>query len=395
MGCFDSKMDAKRKALADDWTGSEYAFAVGGIASLDEFCPLDKLAIKFCGGEGKELKDGIGELADAKLAEDKAKELGNKIFEALKKLHGDFKADKDEDKKVFGKYTAKEAFEQIDGAVKLWCEKSGLEHKLGEDAAATAPEGMEMAAAMGDEAMEGGEGDAMMMGDMMGAAAAAPKRDTPEVSAFGDMAGPAEIPKLLLCMMVCFPAFGDAVKAQILDCEFGGSGSDDLGAVATVVGAFVDAGEKADSESWGCAWCTDDEVEELKAAFAAKDTKALVFPGTVVAWDSKDTAVGCAGEAPDGKKKVVFKFNGKVLKPAGDKAIVFHRQFAKMTECKDEDGALLVELADFTEATFATVKEWSDKVKVLADAAAAGGAAVADAAMDAAMMDPPMDPPME
>merc|ERR1712086_1087529 len=116
MGCFDSKMDAKRKALADDWTGSEYAFAVGGITTLDEFCPLDKLAVKFCGGEGKELKDGIGELAEAKLAEDKAKELGNKIFEALKKL--------------FGKYTAKEAFEQIDGAVKLWCEKSGLEHKF-------------------------------------------------------------------------------------------------------------------------------------------------------------------------------------------------------------------------------------------------------------------------
>jgi len=389
MGCFDSKMDAKRKALADDWTGSEYAFAVGGITTLDEFCPLDKLAVKFCGGEGKELKDGIGELAEAKLAEDKAKELGNKIFEALKKLHADFKADKDEDKKVFGKYTAKEAFEQIDGAVKLWCEKSGLEHKLGEEAAATAPEGMEMMAM--DEAAEGGEemmGDMMMMAD---GAAAAPKRDTPEVSAFGDMAGPAEIPKLLLCMMVCFPAFGDAVKAQVLDCEFGGSGSDDLGAVATVVGAFVDAGEKADSESWGCAWCTDDEVAELKEAFAAKDTKALVFPGTVVAWDSKDTAVGCAGEAPSGKKKVVFKFNGKVLKPAGDKAIVFHRQFAKITECKDEDGATLVELADFTEATFATVKEWSDKVKAAAEAAAAGGAAVADAAKDAMMDDPPME----
>ena len=54
MGCFDSKMDAKRKALADDWTGGEYAFAVGSVASLDEFCPLDKIAVKFCGGEGKE-----------------------------------------------------------------------------------------------------------------------------------------------------------------------------------------------------------------------------------------------------------------------------------------------------------------------------------------------------
>ena len=64
MGCLDSKMDAKRKALADDWTGGEYAFAVGTIATLDEFCPLDKLAVKFCCGEAKELKDGIGELTD-------------------------------------------------------------------------------------------------------------------------------------------------------------------------------------------------------------------------------------------------------------------------------------------------------------------------------------------
>lgn len=110
-------MDAKRKALADDWTGGEYAYAVGGIATLDAFCPLDKIAVKFCGGEAKELKDGIGELTDKKLAEDKAKELGEKVWTALKKLHADFKADKDSDKKVFGKYTAKEAFEQIDGAV--------------------------------------------------------------------------------------------------------------------------------------------------------------------------------------------------------------------------------------------------------------------------------------
>ena len=397
MGCFDSKMDAKRKALADDWTGGEYAFAVGSVGTLDEFCPLDKIAVKFCGGEGKELKDGIGELADAKLAEDKAKELGEKIFEALKKLHGEFKGGKDDgEKKVFGKYTAKEAFEHIDAAVKLWCDKGGLEHKMEEEAAATAPEGMEMMEAAMEE-MEGGE---MMEGEM--AAAAAPKRDTPAIDAFGEIAGPGEIPKLLLAMCVCYPAFGDAVKAQVLDYELGGSGSEDLAAVATIVGAFVDAGEKADSESWGCAWVTEDELAELKEVHAAKETSALVFPGTVVAWADKDTAVGCAGECPSGKKKVIFKFNGKVLKPCGDKAIVFHRQFAKLTELKEEDGATVVELADFTEAAFATVAEWSAKVKELAEAAAAAAAAGADAVKDA-MMDGEMmmegemmmDPPAE
>ena len=117
MGCFDSKMDSKRKALADDWTGMDYAFGVGGIATLDEFCPLDKLVVKFIGGEGKELKDALGD-DPSKLDAEKGKELGNKIFEALKKLHGDYKGGKDDgEKKVFGKYTAKEAFEHIDAAV--------------------------------------------------------------------------------------------------------------------------------------------------------------------------------------------------------------------------------------------------------------------------------------
>ena len=390
MGCLDSKMDAKRKALADDWTGGEYAYAVGGIVTLDAFCPLDKIAVKFCGGEAKELKDGIGELTETKLAEDKAKELGDKIFTALKKLHEDFKADKDSDKKVFGKYTAKAAFEDIDNAVKKWCEKSGLEHSL-EEKPADAPEGMEMAMADGDMAMEGGDeaaADGMMaMGD--GAAAA---RSTPGFDSFGEISGKEQIPLLLLAMYAAYPAFGDAVKAQVLDYEFGGSGSDDLAAVATIIGGFVDASEKAEGESWGCAWLTGDEVEELKAL----DTKvsALVFPGTCVAWADKDTAIGSAGEKPDGKTKCVFQFAGHHM--AKDKAHIFHRQFAKVKEVKEEGGDLLVTLEDFTEAACKTVAEWSEKVKKAAEGA---GAAV-EAAKDAADMamgdgdkmdDPPAD----
>ena len=389
MGCLDSKMDAKRKALADDWTGGEYAYAVGGITSLDAFCPLDKLAVKFCGGEAKELKDGIGELTDKKLAEDKAKELGEKIWTALKKLHADFKADKDSDKKVFGKYTAKEAFEQIDGAVKKWCEKSGLEHKLEEEAAAKAPEGMEMMD--GDMAMEGG--DEMMAADGMAMAATAAKRETPGFDTFTDTDGPAGIPKLLLAMYVAFPAFGDAVKAQVLDYEFGGSGSDDLAAVATIVGGLVDAEEKEAGASFGCAWITSDDVEELKGL----DTKvsALVFPGTVVAWVDKDTAIGCAGEKPEGKTKCVFEFAGKRMKCDGDKAFVFHRQFAKVKEVKEEDGALMVTLEDFEEAVSATVAEWSEKVKKAAEGAGAAVEAAKDAADMAMGGDMAMDPPAD
>lgn len=376
MGCLDSKMDAKRKALADDWTGGEYAFKVGSVADFTAFCPLDKIAVKFCGGEAKEYKDGIGELTDAKLAEDKAKELGDKIFEALKKLHADFKKSESESGKAFGKYEHKDAFKQIDDAVKFWCEKSGFEHKLEE---AKAPEGMggEEDKGEADAGMnEGGDGEGEKKEE---AAATAPKRETPETSAFGDIAEKVEIPKLLLAMYVCFPAFGDAVKAQVLDYDFDGSGSDDLAGAATLIGAYADAQEKAEGDSWGCAWCTDADLEELKAAAAEGSKQALVFPGTVVAWADEATAVGNAGEG-SGKKKVIFKFNGKHFKPAGDKAVVFHRQFATVKKCEEKDGVTTVELADFAEACFKTVAEWSAKVK----AAGEGAAAAVDAAKDAA-----------
>lgn len=75
MGCFGSRMDSRRKALNDDWNGTEFAFAVGNIKTIKGFCPLDAIAVGFCGGEGKEIKDGLGEVTDGKLAEEKAKEL--------------------------------------------------------------------------------------------------------------------------------------------------------------------------------------------------------------------------------------------------------------------------------------------------------------------------------
>jgi len=124
-----------------------------------------------------------------------------------------------------------------------------------------------------------------------------------------------------------------------------------------------------------------------------KGASALIFPGTVVAWKDKDTAVGSAGEKPDGKNKVLFQFAGKAITGYGD-TIIFHRQFAKVKEVKEEDGATLVVLEDFSDAVFKTVAEWSEKVKALAGA----GAAVVDAAKDAMMMEGEgdmmmMDPP--
>ena len=111
--------------------------------------------------------------------------------------------------------------------------------------AAKAPEGMEGEGekAEGDGAMnDGGDGEGEGEGEKKEeAAATAPKKEVPAADAFGDIAEKVDLPKLLLAMYVCFPAFGDAVKAQVLDYDFDGSGSDDLAAAATLIGAYADA----------------------------------------------------------------------------------------------------------------------------------------------------------
>ena len=111
MGCFGSKEDSRRKAFDSDWTGCEYAFAVGSVKSADGFCPLDKIVAHFV-GEGKEVGSKIGELSDAKLVKEKAEELGKSVFEALKKLHAALEKDyKDgtKENEVMGKYTGTDA----------------------------------------------------------------------------------------------------------------------------------------------------------------------------------------------------------------------------------------------------------------------------------------------
>ena len=74
----------------------------------------------------------------------------------------------------------------------------------------------------------------------------------------------------------------------------------------------------------------------LKEVFEQKAVKALVFPGMVGAWADQDTALGQAKEVKD-RTKVLFKFKGKVLKPAGDKLHVFNRQFAKIENLEETE----------------------------------------------------------
>ena len=148
---------------------------------------------------------------------------------------------------------------------------------------------------MEGEMMEGGD-DMMMMEGEMGMEAMAAKMSLIAPDAFGDISGPTEIPKLLMSLMFVHPFFGDAVKFQVAHFELGGDSANTLAAVATMTAAHVNAGEKAEADSFGASWVTQDDLDELKDVMAAKDSSALVFPGVVGGWASKEDALGQATE---------------------------------------------------------------------------------------------------
>lgn len=254
MGCFGSREDARRDAYVSNFNGVEYGFNTANSKSLSGFCPLDKIAIAYCGGTGKELTDAFGDgfPEKAELPEDKTKEIGAKIFNALKDLHK-FLAGKGDDK-VFGKYAASEAAKEIDAVLTKFCEKSGLEHKWPE--VATAPDDM-----MKDMGMDGeAAADDMMMaegGEEKAEGMAAPEKKIAD-DAFGDISGATNLPHLLLSLMFIHPVFGDVVKSQVLNADLtseggfmpkisipipgmGGLEADSFAAVATMTAAYVNA----------------------------------------------------------------------------------------------------------------------------------------------------------
>lgn len=124
----------------------------------------------------------------------------------------------------------------------------------------------------------------------------------------------------------------------------------------------------------------------------------------VGAWADQDTALGQAKEVKD-RTKVLFKFKGKVLKPAGDKLHVFNRQFAKIENLEETEinGEKLqvATLSDFTEHVYKSVEEWKKACETVAAVVEDAKDAVEEAkdnkdgeekpAEDAPAMDPPME----
>ena len=385
MGCFGSREDSRRKAFDDDWTGTDYAFITPkGKADVGAFCPVDKIVLQWV-TDKKELKDKF----ELPLTEEKAKELVKDIWDAMKALHKDLKAKEKDEKEgeVYGKYSGKDAAAQMEAVMAAFATNSEVGLKWPEEEAPAAMmEGMEaMAKAEGDDAamMEGGaEGaDAEKKEEGMAMDAMMAKMSLIALDAFGETKGFAEIPKCLLSLMFSYPVFGDAVKAATMAHDLGGDSSKyNFAGVAALVGAYVDAGEKAEAESFGAAWLNDDDFAALKES--SEGEKLLVFPGIVGGWSDKTDALGQACKA-EGKTQVLFKFKGKVLKPAGEKLHVFCRQFAKIESLEGpqgDDKFHTCVLADYVDVAYADIKEYVDALAKVG----AGAAAAAETAMEVA-----------
>jgi len=259
-------------------------------------------------------------------------------------------------------------------------EKADMEMMM-EEMAAMEMGGDEMAAEGGEEMMEGEAMAAMEMAGDGEAKAPAGESKLYDVSAFDAVSGHVELPKLIVQLMIQYPVFGDAVKAQVMHHDLGGDAPfNSFGPATTLAGAYVAAKQEGAVESWGSSWLTKEDLEDLQEVAKDGDNKALIFPGVVKAYTSQDLAKGT--EEVKDRTQVLFKFNGKAFQPAGPNMNVFFRYFAKVDKLTEPAGDVkhyVCELSDFTKYAFATVKEYYAGIE--------GAVAAAKGAVDAVMGD--------
>lgn len=151
---------------------------------------------------------------------DKAKELGTKVHAALVKEHGRLSGmnlDGGKSNDVSCKYSPKDALADVEGFLAMLSEKSGLE-ELKWTPPAPKMEGMTMEE-MEKMMMEGEPPMEPMMeaegGNMEKAMEAAMEAAAPffDAAALGQVAGPEELPKLLLEGCCVHPYVGDLVRS--------------------------------------------------------------------------------------------------------------------------------------------------------------------------------------
>jgi hypothetical protein len=344
-------------------------------------------------GDGKDFKDAVGEIADMKMAADKAKELAVKIKAALEARHKDLsgmKMDGAKDSDVNCKYNPKDALADVEACLTKLSEKSGIE-----ECKWTPP------------AKEGGMGD-MPMGDGMGDMPAGMDGDMPadmeggmaffDEAAFGESSGPELLPKLLVELCAVHPYVGDLVRSQVVAWELGGKSGEEWKEASTIMSAAVEAGEKAEVDVYMAAWLGPEDIEDFNDVNTNKETRALVFPGVVLGYATDEDALSKQKGKEEKKQKLeryLFHVKTNALKACGDKIHAVHRLFAKIASAEKPEGKdyTLVELTLFADHATKTMEEFKTKCAAAVEAAKAIKDKVDDKMADKPAADENMDKP--
>lgn len=378
-----------------------YNFIVADAATPDGFAPLDKLAMKLA-GDGKDLKDAVGEIADMKMAADKAKELAVKVKAALEAKHKELsgmKMDGAKDSDVNCKYNPKDALADVTACLTKLSEKSGIEE------CKWTPPAVEGAGGMGDDMGMKMEDGMMMDPPMEPAADMEGGMSFFDESAFGESSGPELLPKLLVELCAVHPYVGDLVRSQVVAWELGGKSGEEWKEASTIMSAAVEAGEKAEVDVYMAAWLGPEDIEDFNDVNTNKETRALIFPGVVLGFASEEDALSKQKGKEEKKQKLeryLFHVKTNALKACGDKIHAVHRLFAKITSAEKPEGKdyTLVELTLFADHATKTMEEFKAKCAAAVEAGKAIKDKVDDKMEnkedkpmeDGMMMDPPMEP---
>lgn len=218
---------------------------------------------------------------------------------------------------------------------------------------------------------------------------AAPAGDAPkaakELKAFGEFAAVTDLPKLLTALAFTYNVFGDALSAEVMHKELGGSEfSKALAPAATLVAAYV--GKEAlggeDGDSYAPALLTENDVATVKEALDLKDKEnALIFPGAIASYADLTKAEG-EYYKKDGYTKVMYKMTSKTFKPAEGLCVAYRPFFTveKWEEPAEGKDYCLVTLTPFAKHVFADIAAWT----AACEAVGAAAATVAEAGAAAA-----------
>jgi len=360
--CFGSRY-SRRFENSEDYNTSPLNFLGGEGFKLDK-CPLDKIALAYCGEKDDFFKvDGL-KCTD----EDQAKKIYTETFgyvkAALEKLLKEFGEDPADHKKgnVGGKYTPEDAIGQLKKVLEEFKEASGIE--IEGEKKEEAAEGEEEK--KDDTEMEGGDDmmeDGAMMMEMMDEVV---KEDPYKDDSLDSYKGFENLPGLFLRTSTVYPYFGDLIKTNLLKHEFGFNDDKqdnmDFAGAAALLSVAVQAAESAETEVFFAGFAGEEDFLSLKELIEAKGE--LVFPGLVGGFDTKEQAIANSVKFEEGNLQkllpVVYSIKTKAVKAVAVKQFV-SRMHAKIESAEiSEDGPTVVKLVANEPEKILTIAEYKE-----------------------------------